>query len=471
MNENVKLNRMFKGALIAGVLVLVIFAFIGLAKIIPRAATTIGSAFSGITSSIFSPKETIILSLSNNSVKSNDEVNISFEHKNKTVDGIYEFKFDCSNKDLSMILIDGTNQTNLPCNTTSVINSNSFKLTPILKNDNTFVDSYLYINFYDKENNKILATGKTILTINNGTVGNTLNQTATITSNPIATTSSAINKQAVQTTQQSNIIRKSDLYIVTKDAGTVINNVFIPKTIFSSYESPSVRFDIGNDGNIPTGPWQFTAVLPTYPASVFPSGVQPSLAPGEIIEYTLSLKNLASTGNNIVSINVDPSQNVAELSETNNSAVMTLINSGVGYNYNVNTIPNYNTGYYNNSNSDLMVRTIAKGYIERYTGRFYQANSVSGNNRPAIRFEIENTGTGETGQFIFAVDFPSYTNSTYVSPVQTSFYPGEKRQFTVDFDGAMNLGTNTFTIRLDTNNNVNETRKDNNILREDISVN
>ncbi len=463
-------NPILRGAMIAGMLVIVVFAVIGITKIVPKAITSIGSAFSSISSSLLSPKETIVLSLSKNSIKTGEEVSVSFVHKNKTKAGVYEFKFDCADKDISMVLIDAGKQKNILCTATSTLSSNTFKIVPALKNTNSFVDSYIHVTFYDTEKNKQVATGKTVLTIYNG-------DTKGITSKPSDTSITQQTKivldSSVQNIKQevanANGINKSDLYIITKDAGIVVNSVFITKTNFSSYESPSVRFDIGNDGNVPTGPWQFTAILPTYPSQIFPSGVQPSLAPGEIIEYTLSLKNLASTGNNIVSINVDPSQNVSELSETNNTTAITLINSGVGYN--VNSAQNYNTGYYSSSNSDLMVRVISKGYIERNTGRYYVANSVSENNRTAIRFEIENIGTGETGPFIFTADLSGYSNDQYTSPTQTSFYPGEKRQYTVDFNsGVSNLGTNKITIRLDTNNNVNETRKDNNVLSQDILV-
>jgi len=470
MDKNTIISPLIKGFLIAGMLILVIFAFLGLTKIVPKAFTSIGSAFSSLSSTLFSPKETIVLSLSNNSVNTGEALDVSFEHKNKSTIGIYEFKFDCSNNDLSITLIDGENQTDMSCTSTSTVSSNPFKIIPQLKNKDSFVDSYIYVTFYDSEKKTRKAMGKTVFTVHNEDTGNFV-QVAS--SSKITTTSKT---QATTTTYQkpvstqNNIIRKSDLYITTKGAGTVINGVFIPKTSFGSYESPSVRFNIGNIGNTNTGPWQFTAVLPTYPAQIFPSGIQPSLKPGEIIEYTLTLQNLASTGNNIVSINIDPTQSVSELSETNNVAVITLVNSGTGTGLILPPIynnPNYN---YPTNNSDLMLRIISKGYVDRNNGRYYTANSVSENNRVAIRFEIENIGRGETGPFIFTADLSGYLNDKYTSPVQNSFRPGEKRQYTVDFDRVADIGTNTITIKLDTNNNVNETREDNNVLSQDILV-
>jgi hypothetical protein len=464
-------NPILRGVLIAGIVALLIFAVIGLSKITPKAFNSIGSAFSSISSSLFSPKETLVISLSNNSVESEEFIDVSFEHKNKSTAGIYEFKFDCSNKDISMILLDGPNKINMPCTATSTLSSNHFRIVPILKTQNSFIDSYIHISFFDQEKNSIRATGKTVFTVRNTTSKGLTSTSTQIVNIPIITTRSTTSAKIVENQQQANpnIIRKSDLYIISKNAGIVVNNVFIPKTTFSSYETPAIRFNIGNDGNIETGPWYFTAILPTYPSQVFPSGIQPSLKPGEIIEYTLTLQNLAVNGNNIATINVDPTQNIPELSETNNGAVINLVNSGPSYITGL-SLPN-NPYNYNTSNSDLMLRIISKGYIDRNNGRYYEASSVSERNRIAMRIEIENIGRGETGPFIFTGNLSGYSSDQYTSPVQNTFYTGEKRQYTIDFNSnTPDIGTNKITIRLDTNNNVNETNETNNVLSEDVLV-
>jgi hypothetical protein len=461
MKKNIP-NPILRGALIAGMLVLVVFALIGVTKIVPKAINSISSAFSSISSSLFSPKQTIILSLSNNSVKSGEEVNISFEHKNKSTAGIYEFKFDCSNRDLSMILIDGTNQTNMLCTATSTLNSNPFKIIPQLRDQNSFVDSYIYVSFYDTEKNIKEAIGRTVLTVQNGPMRS---GDVTVATTSIATTTSVIKKPTTnQKLVNNNIIKKSDLRITAKDTGIVVNNIFIPKTTFTSYETASVRFDISNVGNIPTGVWQFTALLPTIPSQVFPSGNQPSLLPGETIEYTLSMRNLAVTGNNTVLINVDPSQTVSELSEVNNVAVMTLVNSGRSYSLGL-IKPDIRS-----SDSDLMLRIISKGYVNKRGERFYQSNSISENDRPAIRFEIENIGDEETGDFIFEADLDNDSNNDYISSVQDSFYAGESREYTIDFDRTEETGTFDITIVIDSDDDVDETNEDNNKLSEEIRV-
>ncbi len=483
MNKIEKWNPILKGALVAGMLILAIFVFVGLTKILPRVIDSIGGAFSNISTSIFPPKESITISLSSNSVKSGEILDVSFVHKNKVTAGVYEFKFDCSNKDLSMILIDGPDQINLPCTATSTLNSNPFKIIPQLRDENSFIDTNIYVTFYDIETGSREAMGKVLLTIQNGNLNNTSNQenTSTTTDNTkISKDANLVTKQVTtpivkkQTTNQyannSYVVGKPDLRITAKDTGTIVNNIFVPKTVFGINEISAVRFDITNSGNTPTGAWQFTAVLPTYPSQVFPSGIQPSLKPGETIEYTLSMRNLAVTGNNIVTVIVDPNQSVSEVSEINNTIVMTLVNSGTSYSTGLLLPPTYNN-YYNSSNSDLMLKVISRGYIDRNNGRYYVANSVSENDRVAIRIEIENIGDGETGPFIFTADLSGNSNGLYTSPVQNTFYPKEKRQYTIDFDpDASDIGKNTIKIRLDTNNTVNETNENNNVLNEDITV-
>lgn len=457
--------------IIAVLVLLTIFAFIGLAQIAPKAINSLGSAFSSMTSLFSSPNEKIILSLSNNSIKSGELVDVYFEHQNKKTAGVYEFKFDCGNKNLMMILDDGSDKTNLSCNTVAIVSSNNFKITPVLKEANSFLDSYIYVTFYDKENNSRKIFGKTVLTISNGKLSSNptikedepkpaeIISTSTVTTKP---------KNVIPVTQTNtgtfpNVVRKADLHIAAKSTGVVINNVFIAKTSFNSSDNPAVRFVISNIGNIPTGPWQFNAVLPTYPSQIFPSGTQPSLAPGEMIEYTLSLGNLAYSGNNVVTINVDTNQIVSELSETNNGAVMTLVNSGVGYNNATYPYNNYN----NSSNPDLVIRIIDVGYIDN-DGDFVEADSISDNKTAAIKFEIENIGDRDSGRFKYSVYFPSDDDSTVTKTV-SSIDAGEKKRFIEEFEDP-ERGTNEFEIRVDTDDDVDERNENNNDEEESLRV-
>ena len=454
MKKSKIINAISRITLVAGIVVLITLAVIGVVKLVPKATSSLASAVSSFRSSLFLPKETIIISLSNNSVATGEGVDVSFEHKSKTIDGTYSLSFDCDGKNLSMVIVDTSGQRNLLCKEKTPIKETSFKIFPHLKDQNSFVDSSIHIDFTPKGKTVSSVTGQTTLTVRNGT----LKEDTQIATSSISVSSStpSQNKEITQATSSTNIVRKADLYIITKDSGTFVNNIFVPKTNFQTYESPVIRFDIGNDGNTPTGAWKFNAALPTNPGEIFSSPTQPSLAPGEIIEYTLTLANLASSGNNIVSINVDAGQSVNELSETNNIAIMTLTREGIPV--------------VQNTKVDLTGGILATGFVDRVTGLFYPLNQVPQSARAAIQFEIQNIGGVPSGNFIFTANFPTNTNSYYTSPIQPSLAPGEKRQFTIGFDYPRSTGSNTITINIDPNNNINEISKNNNTIIGSVNI-
>lgn len=457
MEKNKLIASISRVFLVAGIVTLFALAVLGVIKLVPKATSSLASVFSSLRSSLFLPKETIIISLSNNSVSTGEGVGVSFEHKNKTADGTYSFRFDCDSKKLSMVVVDTSGQVDLPCKETTQIKSTSFKIFPHLKDKNTFIDSSIYIDFTPKDKTKVETTGKTILTVRNGTLkGEAQAATSTMISFSSSTPPQNNNKEVVKSnsTDSTNIVRKTDLYIKTKDSGIFVNNVFVTKVNFQAHESPVIRFDIGNDGNIPTGPWKFNAVLPTNPGEIFSSPIQPSLAPGEIIEYTLTLANLASAGNNIVSINVDPDHIVNELSETNNVVLMTLVREGVS------TVQT--------TKADLVGRIVAIGFIDKTTGQFWQSNQIPQSARAAVQFEIENIGGIPSGDFVYTSNFS--TNNYYTSPAQPSLAPGEKRQYSISFNYPGNIGSNTIIINIDSNNSVNEVSENNNTITGTVSV-
>ncbi|HEX8946702.1 MAG TPA: CARDB domain-containing protein [Candidatus Paceibacterota bacterium] len=82
----------------------------------------------------------------------------------------------------------------------------------------------------------------------------------------------------------------------------------------------AVKFSIRNDGTNVTGPWSFTASIPTQTNFVFESPVQQSLRPGEHIDYILGFDQAVPGTNQPISITADAKHQVAESNENNNSA-------------------------------------------------------------------------------------------------------------------------------------------------------
>ncbi|MEI6480459.1 MAG: CARDB domain-containing protein [bacterium] len=325
-------NAISRVLLTAAIVILVVLAVIGVMRVVPVAISSVAGAGATLKSSLFSSGENIAISLSNNSVATGEETVVSLTHKGKTTDGTYQFYFDCTDKDLTMIVIDGSHQIQSPCHEKNTITNTTFKVVPVLKNANTYTDAILNIDFTRQNTTGASLTSNATLTVRNGTLRGTSNTVATSSqiSTPQNTSTSSVyggstQKHDTGIYNPSGQMQKSDLSITMKDAGVMINGVFVPRTYFGVYEQPLVHFIIRNQGNVPTGLWQFNAVLPTNPGQVFPSGIQKSLNPGDVVEYTLTLQNLAQSGSNMLSVMVDPLNAIDELIETNNTGTITLI--------------------------------------------------------------------------------------------------------------------------------------------------
>jgi len=112
----------------------------------------------------------------------------------------------------------------------------------------------------------------------------------------------------------------ADLSVRILSVGVIdpISGNIIPREPTRPDDLVAVRFLISNGGGAPTGSWYFTAQLPTTPAYPYSSPVQTSLPPGGSIENMLRFKNAVPGG--VFSVSVDPSNQVKESNESNNSA-------------------------------------------------------------------------------------------------------------------------------------------------------
>ncbi len=88
---------------------------------------------------------------------------------------------------------------------------------------------------------------------------------------------------------------------------------------FNQYDGAQVQFEVTNTGSRATGAWRFTADLPTVQNGRFTSNYQPSLLPGAKVVLTLNFDQIQNRGTNYVYINVDPTNEVDEVRNDNNS--------------------------------------------------------------------------------------------------------------------------------------------------------
>jgi hypothetical protein len=97
-------------------------------------------------------------------------------------------------------------------------------------------------------------------------------------------------------------------------------DTFVATSIIPAGAHPAIKFAVKNVGTNVSGPWAFTANIPSASGPFFHSDTESSLNPGDHIDFTLGF-NQTVPGNQVVSVIVDPANYVAESNKSNNTAV------------------------------------------------------------------------------------------------------------------------------------------------------
>lgn len=117
---------------------------------------------------------------------------------------------------------------------------------------------------------------------------------------------------------------------------------------------------------------------------------------------------------------------------------------------------------------DLMVRIIAIGMIDPYTGAFVNRMPTSKNEVAAVKFDIANVGAGPSGMWYFTAQLPTYPATPYVSPAQNSLGRGDHIENTLRFNQVSPNG-GTFSVTVDPSNAISELSESNNYISEWIN--
>lgn len=115
---------------------------------------------------------------------------------------------------------------------------------------------------------------------------------------------------------------QADLAVTITDVGYLTSNntdSYVSGVIVPSNDNAAVKFSVTNVGTNISGPWSFNAMLPTNTSFTFNSNPQQSLRPGERIDFTLGFDR-AQSGIRTITVTVDPTNQVHESNEANNSA-------------------------------------------------------------------------------------------------------------------------------------------------------
>jgi hypothetical protein len=118
---------------------------------------------------------------------------------------------------------------------------------------------------------------------------------------------------------------KADLAVTLVATGIIdpTTGAFVPTQQIQTTNQIAIRFRVSNNGGTATGPWNFSATLPTIDPSKahYTSPQEPSLGPGSGIYFTLSFGGVIPGQSQIV-ITADPNGSVSETNKANNRLVI-----------------------------------------------------------------------------------------------------------------------------------------------------
>lgn len=95
---------------------------------------------------------------------------------------------------------------------------------------------------------------------------------------------------------------------------------FVATSTVPADSRPAVKFTIKNIGTNVSGPWRWSASIPTQTAYLYQSQIQQTLGPGDSIEYTLGFDQSNKGAGQTISITANFDRTVAESNTDNNSA-------------------------------------------------------------------------------------------------------------------------------------------------------
>jgi len=287
--------------------------------------SSLASSISGVRL-FFGASEDIVLVANPDTLESDESFTLSWKHLDKKTDGSYTFNYEC-NDGVHLTSPESTNTGNVIfCNTPFPILSDKeqITLTAISINDES-TDIVLSLDFIPNGEQKETAVGEEILHVVSD--HEVTNETEVVEDGSQPEDIPSVQETPVVTIPVNNPNGTPDLVVNILEVGTVTTTgVFTKKTgSLNPSDRLAVRFEIKNIGNKDTGVWDFEAQLPTEQRYTFKSDKQETLLPGMRAEYTLGFEDAEDDDDTItILIEVDPSDNITEQSESNNSDSITV---------------------------------------------------------------------------------------------------------------------------------------------------
>ncbi len=418
--------------------------------LVPRGVNYLASVS---LSSVFTPKEEIILTPSKRELISDEILVLSWNGPIRQ-NGVYSLSYPCK-ENISATIAGGQP---FNCDTPFFFSTaTNTAIVSFVSNRAVATDIPLYLNFKDTSEETSIV-GDTLVTIaaNRRLVVATTTETTVKT--PAKTPTPTKTVTPPKTTYNTNTTKPTDLVARVLSIGYINStNTFTPGTHTPEGSRPALRFEVINAGGLPSGSWSFKAILPSNTTPVYLSPLQRSLSSGDRIEFTLGFDSIPNGGD--VTISVNDNKTVSESNYINN-IINYRLSAGSG---SISQSPSngtisYPTSYDNTR--DLSVTIKATGYINN--GQFVSAPSITGSQRAGIVFTVRNTGGAYSGPWNFKATLPSRIDKTYSSKTMDSLAPGASVDITIGFDYIEKVGQNTAVIMIDPSNSIAETNESNN---------
>ena len=386
-----------KGLLGAILMAFVILIIISSVSYLPAIMGRISSSLSAALYSVFIPADNATMTADKTIVNTGEDFTVSFK-KTDTMNGLFTISYACdSGATLQSVETAGLKIIN--CDKPYyLLDNTSIKIRPFTKD--SVVRLVIQGSFENTETDQTDKVGVVRIIIKNNSVGvmvSTSSVSTTNTSNTVTNNSGA--NTYSPSTYQPNYNAKPDLAIRQLQIGLLnnANNLITNQTQFSASNMVGIKFEIRNDGDADTGPWVFTASLPSNSTPVYNSATQISLKPGESIIFTLGFSNLTNQYNDLITIKADPLNGVSECNEYNNTLTSTITNTSYNsgyymnnttngcyingvFTYNCNNNGGWNNNYNNNSNTNLSISCYASENNPKIGQAMNWYPSVSGGN-------------------------------------------------------------------------------------------
>ena len=457
-------NLTVKGLLGAILLVFVLVVILMSVSYLPGVISRVSSSLSAALYSVFVPAEGATMTANRMIMNSGEDFVITFK-RGEATDGLFAVSYSCDIT-AELMAVESAGLKKIDCDTKYYLLDNDTSIKIRVNTNDSVVRLLVEGAFEDNASQKTETIGVVRITVKNDSVGNIIpavKPAVTTTAPTTVTPAPAVSQPSyvaplVPTTYYYG---KPDLAVRMLQVGLLTGSNYITsQNQFSYQDMVGIKFEVRNDGDTVTGPWSFTATMPSISTPTYNSPTQVSLKPGDSIIFTLGFNALTNTYSNNITVQVDPYNQVSESSESNNTIISTIFNSSYNSNYYNN---NYNNNYNNTTGCYINGIFTYNCYNNNYNYNYnngWDYNYNYNNLRVSCYADDSNPNTGDRVRWYAEVDGgdgnydydwtgTNGLDSTSKNPTKTYSSTGTKRATLTVTDGDNNEASATCTVYVD----------------------